>query len=309
MTFTFAPSEFLPFRDADVIARVRTLTGDAYLAHENPGFRIRVLPDDQVGASFVADMVGEIVRARDEGRRVVMIIPNPNPAYRQVARLLNRMRINCAHVTTFNMDEWANEDGEVADESYPGSFIRATKRFWLAELDADLRPPEGQICHPTTANIGHYSDLIAEAGGADVCYSGPGWTGHLAFIEPGVPEWSTDLEEFLTQGSRITSLHPFTVAQNSLHGSFGASGDMAAVPPRAATIGPLDVARARRRVETHAITTAGSFVTWQRLTSRLVLHGPVTPAVPSSILQRLGADVVVSETLAAPVVPDYEFQY
>jgi len=307
MTFTFRPAGFIPYRDTEVLNRVRTLTGEDYLRHDT--LKIHVLPDHLMGPRFVADMVGEIVRARDEGRRCVIITPNPNPAYREVAMVLNAMRVDCKHVVTFNMDEWANEDGEIADESYPQSFIAATKRFWLSELAADLRPLEENLMHPTTDNIGHYSDLIAEAGGADVVYSGPGWTGHLAFIEPDVPEWSKDLEEFLTQGARITTLNPLTIAQNSLHASFGASGDIAAVPPKAATIGPLDVARAKRRVETHGITTRGTFVAWQRLVSRLVLHGPVTPQVPSSIIQRLGAEVYVSETLAAPVESDFEIQY
>jgi 6-phosphogluconolactonase/glucosamine-6-phosphate isomerase/deaminase len=305
--FTFRPAGFIPFRDTEVLNRVRTLTGEDYLRHDT--LKIQVLPDHLMGPRFVADMVGEIVRARDEGRRCVIVTPNPNPAYREVAIMLNAMHVDCKHVVTFNMDEWANEDDEIADESYPQSFIAATKRFWLSELAADLRPLEENLMHPTTENIGHYSDLIAEAGGADVVYSGPGWTGHLAFIEPDVPEWSKDLEEFLTQGARITTLNPLTIAQNSLHASFGASGDIAAVPPKAATIGPLDVARAKRRVETHGITTRGSFVTWQRLVSRLALHGPVTPQVPTSIIQRLGAEVYVSETLAAPVVPDFEIQY
>ncbi|MDR0417519.1 MAG: hypothetical protein LBH76_09480 [Propionibacteriaceae bacterium] len=309
MTFTFTPAAVVPFRDTAAIEAVRRLVGDDYLRHDNPQFRIGVYDDDLLGAMFVSDMVAEIVRARDEGRRCALIIPNPAPAYRLVAWTLNRLRVDCSHVTTFNMDEWANEDGVVADLSYPQSFIAAAKRFWWDELDPDLRMPERQLVYPTTANIGHYSELIEQAGGADVCYSGPGWTGHLAFIEPDVPEWSEDLEEFLTQGARITTLHPLTLAQNSLHGCFGASGDVSAVPPKAATIGPSDVARARRRVETHGITTAGSRVAWQRLISRLVLHGPVTPRVPSSILQRLGAEVWVSRTLAQPVEPDWAFQY
>jgi glucosamine-6-phosphate deaminase len=309
MTFTFEPAPWIPFRDTDEIARVKALSGDELTAHPNPEFRIRILPDNQMGPRFVTDMVGEIVQARDEGRRCVIITPNPNPGYRLVARTLNRLRVDCSHVTTFNMDEWADQDGRVADEAYPQSFMAATKRFWYSELDEDLRMPESQVVGPTTENIGHYSDLIQEAGGADVCYSGPGWAGHLAFIDPDVPEFSQDFEEFLGQGARITSLHPLTIVQNSLHGSFGRSGDIASVPPKAATIGPLDVARARRRVESHGITTAGTPVSWQRTISRLVLHGPVTPKVPSSMLQRLGAEVYVSESIAAPIESDPEIGY
>jgi glucosamine-6-phosphate deaminase len=51
----------------------------------------------------------------------------------------------------------------------------------------------------------------------------------------------------------------------------------------------------------HAITVDGSFASWQRLTTRLVLHGPVTPSVPESILQTLRTDVWVSESIAANI--------
>ena len=70
-----------------------------------------------------------------------------------------------------------------------------------------------------------------------------------------------------------------TIAQNSMHGCFGASGDLCAVPPKAATIGPAEVIAAKHRIDQHAIRVDGSRVSWQRMTTRLVLHGPVTPAV------------------------------
>ena len=36
------------------------------------------------------------------------------------------------------------------------------------------------------------------------------------------------------------------------------------------------------------------------MTSRLVLHGPVTPLIPSSMLQLMKTQVYVSEEIAAP---------
>ncbi|HHU53955.1 MAG TPA: hypothetical protein GXZ43_07790 [Clostridiaceae bacterium] len=307
--FSFKPADFVPFKDQSVLERVRTLQGEDYLNHSNPDFKINVIPNDMLNTIFVTDMLNTIIRAKEEGRNAVMIIPNPSPSYKHLAWMINRLRIDCKHVITFNMDEWADENGNIADESYPNSFIRSTKKFLLSNIDPELRMPEENLIYPTNENIDHYSDLILEAGGADVCYSGPGWSGHLAFIDPDVPEFAGDLDEFMKMGTRVTSLHPLTIAQNSLHGCFGASGDIANVPPKAATIGPRDVAASKRRIEMHGISTAGTFVAWQRLISRLVLHGPVTPSVPSSILQLLGADVYVTETIAAPVVPDYEFQY
>ena len=144
--------------------------------------------------------------------------------------------------------------------------------------------------------------MIADLCAADICYSGPGWTGHLAFIEPDAPEFAAaSLEEWKTFGPRVCTLSPFTIAQNSLHGSFGASGNLCAVPPKAATIGPAQVIAAKHRIDLHAISVGGSPISWQRLTTRLVLHGPVTPLVPESILQTLRTDVWVTENAARDI--------
>jgi len=87
------------------------------------------------------------------------------------------------------------------------------------------------------------------------------------------------------------------------------SGDLARVPPKAATIGPAEVVRAKHRIDVHAITVDGSFASWQRFTTRMVLHGPVTPLVPESILQKLRTDVWVSEALAENVEPRWDKGY
>ena len=119
-----------------------------------------------------------------------------------------------------------------------------------------------------------------------------------------------DLRAALGQcGPRVGTLHPLTIAQNSLHGSFGSSGDLAAVPPKAATIGPAEVIAAKHRIDLHAIGVGGSFTSWQRFTTRLVLHGPVTPLVPESILQTLRTDVWISESAAANIEPHWDKGY
>jgi hypothetical protein len=42
----------------------------------------------------------------------------------------------------------------------------------------------------------------------------------------------------------------------------------------------------------------GTVSSWQRMVSRLVLYGPVTPKAPSSILQLMPTSVYVSEEIA-----------
>lgn len=308
-TFDYSPAEFIPFRDKKVLQRVRNIKRADIEKHPNPDFRIKVVKDDEVEFIWVADMFFRIKQASDEGRKIVIITPNPCPLYSKVVYLINKFRVNCKHIHTFNMDEYADEKGNIAPETWPQGFMYAFKKYFYHEIAPDLRPPENQMHGPTNQNIEHYGKMIADTGGADICYSGPGWTGHLAFIEPDAPEFAVGLEEWKKRGPGIVTLSPFTIAQNSLHGSFGKSGDLASVPPKAATIGPAEVIGAKFRMDFHAITIHGTTTAWQRFISRLVLHGPVTPLVPESILQTLRTDVYVSETIAQDIQPDWEKGY
>lgn len=308
--FTYAPAEFIPFRDVAAIERVRKIPRERIARHRNPDFRITVLPDADLEFLWIADMFWRLRTAMEAGRPFVTIMPNPWPGYAKLAHLINQHRVNCRRLHTFNMDEYANERGEIAPETWPQGFMYSFKKHFWSRIDPKLRPPERQVHGLNNRNVSSYGRMLADLGGADICYSGPGWTGHLAFIEPAVPEFAAaSLAEWKTFGPRICTLHPLTIAQNSLHGSFGMSGDLAAVPPKAATIGPAEVIAAKHRLDLHAITVDGSFASWQRLTTRLVLHGPVTPLLPASILQTLRTDVWVSESAAANIEPRWDKGY
>lgn len=308
-TFDFTPSKCVPFRDKEVLERVRKIKREDIEKHPNPDFKIRVVPDWQPEFEMIADMFQKIKASDDEDRQVVLILPNPNHGYIKVASLINRFRVNCRNLHTFIMDEYADQDGNIAPESYPQGFMRSFKNYFIKEIDEELRPPANQVNGPTTENINDYGKMIADLGGADACYSGPGWTGHLAFIEPDAPEFDADLETWKQMGPRVVTLSPLTIAQNSLHGSFGFSGDIAAVPPKAATIGPAEVIGAKFRMDFNALVTAGTKVSWQRLMTRLVAHGPVTPKVPTSIHQILATDFIISETAAQDIEPDWTMGY
>ena len=80
----------------------------------------------------------------------------------------------------------------------------------------------------------------------------------------------------------------------------GASGDVWAVPPMAATIGPYDVVNARESVEVHNILNNPSGDTWQRMVSRLQLYGPISMECPASIMRLKKGICYVSEQIAQP---------
>ena len=308
-SFDFAPAGFIPFTDTAELKRVRSIRRSDIERHSNPAFKIRVIPDQMVESVWVSEIYYRIFTSAQEDKKLVLILGNPVHNYKKVAQFINRFHVNCRNLYVFIMDEWADENGNIAPESYPQSFMRAQKNYFYRMIEPELRPPEGQIQGPTTKNIADYGRMIEDAGNADAIFSGSGWTGHIAFIEPGSPEFEGSLDEWKLMGPRIVTLHPLTIAQNSLHGCFGQSGDVANVPPRAATIGPAEVIKAGYRLDMNALTTAGSFVSWQRLITRLAAHGPVTPLIPASLLQTLQCDFYISETAAADIEPNWDAGY
>jgi len=299
--FDFEPAPWIPYRNKDVLAKVRAIKREDMEKHENPDFHIRIVPDPT--SVWVADMLMHISRSDREDQKLVMLMPNPCPTvYESVAELINRFRVNCRNVYTFNLDEWADQDGHVAPESYRAGFNHSFIKSFYGRIDPELRMKRENCVAPTTENIIDYSKLIEDCGdgGADISYTGPGWAGHIGFVDPDTKEFACDsLEEFMGMGARIVTLHPLTIAQNSLHGVFGCSGDIANVPPKAATVGPADIVHARERLEIHAITTMGTISAWQRMVSRLTLYAPPTPQVPTSFVQLLPTTVYVSELIAA----------
>lgn len=297
----FEPADFVPFKDQEVLERLRKISGADLEKHPNPDFKIKVMLNPHpvlIGRLFT------LVKESDEqDKKLTLILGNPEPdTYLPLAELINYHKVNCRNVHVFAMDEWADQDGNIAPETYEASFVRSMLKYLVYAIDEDLRMPLENINYPTNKNISSYSKMITDCGegGADFCSSSPGWSGHMAFIDPVDEFIKPTMEEYLKQEARLIKLHPLTVAQNSLHGVFGMSGNIGMVPPMAATIGPVDVANARERMEVHALQTMGSYSSWQRMTSRLVLHGPVTPLVPSSMLQLMKTQVYVSLAIAAP---------
>lgn len=307
--FPYQPSLHVPFRDLDVIERARAIGPEEFRNYRHPMVSLKVMPDFDITFALVTDMFFRIKEAGEAGRQLVLILPQPWPFYAKLAAMINRAGIDCRKLHTFNMDEYADEHGRIAPADWPYGFTHALKKYFYSELDPKLRPPENQMIGLSNETFADYGRRISDLGGADVVYMGPGWTGHVAFVEPDAPETPQDLEEFKQMGPRIVTLSPFTLAQNSLHGSFGASGDLAAIPPKAATIGPAQVLEAKHRFGMYSISVNGTATSWQKLTARLALFGPVTPKVPDSIIQLKPSEAYVSENIATPIAVDWNKGY
>lgn len=301
--FDFQPASWLPSRDVEMLDRVRNIKReDMEYTNEN-GYSVRVVLDPTL--ILAQDIFHRIYLSDVMDRHLTMIFPNQWPGvYSAVAEMINRYNVSCRNVDAFAMDEWADQDGNVAPLTYGAGLGFSFRKHFYGKIREDLRPDVEHWHVFTNENKGDnvYSSIIEEVGGggADVIYSATGWPGHTAFIDPGAKEFQADtLEEFCKLGSRLTTQVPLTICENSLFAPMGASGDVWAVPPRAATIGPKDVVNARERFEIHTFVNPGGD-SWQRMISRIELYGPISMECPASIM-RLGKGVCyVSEGIARP---------
>lgn len=296
-SFNYDLASFLPFRDKAVCERVRAIKKEDLTKHPNPDFKVRIIEEpERFYLEFALDIVRRIKESLEAGRKLVAIFPvGPMPQYPIAARIINEMRLSCKHVHSFNMDEYADQDGNTAPISWEGSFQRAMMENFWGLIDEDLRPPMSQIHFPTSDALKDYGKMIEDLGGADVCYGGIGWCGHIAFWEAHLGyEFGNDLESYKKAGPRIVELHPMTIMQNALH-SF--SGDWSWVPPKAATIGPAQILGAKER-SFWLDGYLGGGISWQRFIARLVAYGPVNTLVPGSILQIAPTTYTIIEGVA-----------
>lgn len=297
-SFKFQPADFLPFKDTNVCQRVRAIKKQDICKHPNKNFKIRLIEDQTTFCfAYQLDIVAGIQKSLKEGRKYVLILPAPNPQYAFAAEMINQLNISCKHVYTFNMDEYANEEGKTAPRDWKGGFQYWMWHDFFTRIKPELRMPENQINFPSDKNVNDYSKMIEDLGGADKCYGGIGWCGHIAFYEPyyGV-DYVNNIDGYLELGSRMVDISPITMCQNSLFADAWCSGDISACPPRAATIGPRDLKNSKLVSFWDGFSYGD--ISWQRFITRLAAHGPVTPLVPASILQVINSELIISGIVA-----------
>jgi len=301
MEFKFEPAQWLPSRDVEMLERVRNVKReDMEYTNEN-GYTVKIVPDPTL--LFVMDVFKRIWDSDACDKPLTMIFPNQWPAvYMSIAEMINTYNVDCRNVHAFAMDEWADENGNVAPLTYGAGLGYSFVNHFYMKIREDLRPDISHWHTFNNDNVYDFSKIIEDVGGggADVVYTATGWPGHTAFIDPMVPEFHADtMEEFLTLGSRFASQHPLTVCENSLFPPLGASGDVWAVPCKSATIGPRDIANARYRFEMHSIAFPGG-ASWQRMISRIELYGPISMECPATIMRLFPGTCYVSEIIAKP---------
>lgn len=246
----------------------------------------------------------QIKLARDRGEKLAMIIPvGPMGMYKWAVFFLKEWNVCCDHVYTFNMDEWADENGNTLPSDNPASFEYCMKDAFFNKL-GDLTVPEAQRNFATKENLPTYPEKIAalKAEGAKlVLIFGIGRMCHIAFWEPHfAAEFATE-EEWKQQNYRLgAKLHPLTIEQNAIT-SFKSRTTL--VPCRANTVGPGLLLQADYIIG-GADGALGRGMGWQGLSFLTTLHYGPNMWVTSSYMPTMPGKLFYLKELAGPLVAD-----
>ena len=307
-TFKFAPAEWLPFQDREVLDRVvnvdiREHQGNNF---ENPEFELKEVFD--VHNYFAVDLFQRIRMSDVKDEKLVVILPSPeNAVFISVVENLNKFQVSCRNVHVFFLYEYANEKGQVAPWISPFSRSGHFMKYFYNRLEEHLRMPMEQIHFFTAENVNSYSDELAAEGGADVAYTALSWSGGIGAIDPESFPAET-MEEFMAMGSRLVTPMAEMIAHDSLRGMFGCSGDIANVPPCAATVGPKDLMAAKEWIDVEYLVGCGGNPAHQKFPLQLAMFGPICPQNPGSMMRLHAGTCYVAPTVATPAstAPDFD---
>lgn len=185
----------------------------------------------------------------------------PLGIYRQLIEWYNKGDIDFAEIQTVNLDEYCNLSPENS-QSYH-YYMRTNFFDHINVKKENIHVPNG-MAEDVDAECENYDKLISSLGGIDLQLLGLGNTGHIGFNEPN--------ESFDKMTHRV-ALKQKTISDNS---RFFSSIDE--VPKFAVTMGIKAIMQARKILL--VVNGAKKAEILEK-----VLFGPITPAIPASILQ------------------------
>ncbi len=218
---------------------------------------------DALGRAAADEAAGELAAALAHGGAASLVVATGLSQATTLAALASRTDLAWERIHVFHLDEYAG-----LPAAHPAAFRRFIHEKFLAWLP---RPPAA--FHP----IGAEGDAAAEcrrlativpAGPFDVVLAGIGENGHLAFNDPPADFAAT--EPYL-----VVALDEACRRQQVGEGWFASLAD---VPTRAVTMSVPRLLDCRRLVAAVPDARKAAAV-------RAALEGPLTPAVPASILR------------------------
>ena len=112
--FDFSPAAWLPTQDKTVLEYCRNIKREEMEITNENGYSIRVVPHPC--SAITAELFNWVYRGDVEDKKTVIVFPNSwRTVYTAAAEMCNRYNVSARNIHAFCMDEYADENGNVAD--------------------------------------------------------------------------------------------------------------------------------------------------------------------------------------------------
>jgi len=269
----------------DLIDEAARLTPRDLVRLSRPGFT--VLLYDTLEEFYLAEALEYIDawRQSTDDNPVGICGPiGPTEQLPLVARIVNSLDLDVRSAHFWGMDEWFDtKTGREVPVAHPLSFERADRELCFSRIRPPLRMPDAHLHFPK-ADTTEYRKSWEAGVRCAVMQGGQGEVKHWAFNDPlprtgKYQDQPPSADDYRKLTSRVVDLHPLTIAQNA---RTSGGGNVAAVPTKAISVGPVETWKAEKVSIWHAGTHDNPF--GMRLTALMISKGIVDTAVPMSLL-------------------------
>ncbi len=268
--------------DDEIIHAAARLTPEQVLGLSRPGFRVVFF--DTLEEFYLAEALEYIATWKESTADNPVGICGPIGPTEQlplVARLVNELNLSLKTAHFWGMDEWFHEGREVP-ATHPLSFERADRELCFNRIRPELVMPAENLHFPRADTSAYRKSW--EGVRCAVMQGGQGDVKHWAFNEPPKREDKHQHHppkpaEYRKLATRVVDLHPLTIAQNA---RTSGGGNVALVPTKAISVGPVETWKAEKVSIWHAGTHDNPF--GQRLTTWMIANRIADTAVPMSLL-------------------------
>ncbi len=271
----------------------------------NEGFQpVSCASLDEFAVYMGHEIAMQIRLTKEAGKKLILILPvGPMGMYKWAVFFLKQWNVDCKHVYGFNMDEWADAEGNTLPATDPAAFQNAMIDAFYGPL-GELSVPESQRNFATRENLPTYPTKIKALkaeGAKQVLVYGIGRMCHIAFWEPHFAADYATTEDWLAAPYRVGArLHPFTIEQNAIT-SFRSAWPL--IPCFANTIGPGIIFQSD-----YAIGGADGVLSrgmqWQGMSFWMTLRYGPTTAFTSSFIPTMPGKLFFMQELAGPLCAD-----
>ncbi|GAA4462612.1 hypothetical protein GCM10023189_39510 [Nibrella saemangeumensis] len=268
--------------DTALIEEAARLTPDQMRSLSRPGFNVVFY--DTLEEFYLAEALEYITAWRQSTPDNPVGICGPIGPTEQlplVARLVNELGISLKSAHFWGMDEWFI-DGKEAPSDHPLSFEKADRQLCFSRIRKELVMPDENLHFPKADTEAYRKSW--EGVRCAVMQGGQGDIKHWAFNDPPKREGKyadnpPTPGEYRQLATRVVDLHPITIAQNA---RTSGGGNIALVPTKALTVGPVETWQAEKVSIWHAGTHDNPF--GQRLTTYMISQRIMDTSVPMSLL-------------------------